>query len=74
MCDLCSTGTAGAGCTASEQWRQNLICRILGSVDNNGQRNGDGYVLDALNIQQTDNMSEAKQKLGTAVSINLIHY
>lgn len=75
ICDLCSTGTAGSGCTQNEQWRQNLICRILGSTDANGQRQGDGYVVDALNIQQTDSFAEAKRKLRTSVSTHnlLIH-
>lgn len=65
---LCDTGRAGNGCQTNEDWRQNVICRILGAQNAAGGRDGDGYAGDALDIQQDDDFATAKSKLRASVS------
>ena len=73
-CEVCSSGNAGKGCYTTEDWRQNILCRIQGGVDaTTGQRRNDGYLSNTV-LGQYSSEAERLIKQLAAVSSLTINY
>ena len=68
--DLCTIETNK--CTTTDAWQSNLRCRILGSFNDSGSNQGDGYIIDSTNIQTNDSFYTIKGKMRATVSIQII--
>ena len=69
LSDLClANAAAGTGCATTIQWRDNLVCRILGGENDDTGSRERGYLVDTLDIQQNDNFADTKRRLRAGVS------
>ena len=58
-CTVSSDGVSP--CSSAQEWKENLLCRIQGPIDESGSRSG-GYVGDSI-PKMDDNIATVKRKL-----------